>query len=150
MKSILDKTYKHHLAMQHYCRMQSDVHVIDCYAVITADERSQAERQAVNSVCQGSAADLVKLAMIQLHQKVQQQLPGDSCKLLLQARHWLLKRSNTHLRGLDMHVCALQIGVAASDCPVLHVHHPHPYTCPWMSWPSHVCCTIVCGCMLLT
>jgi hypothetical protein len=30
-------------------------------------ERAQAERQAVNSVCQGSAADLIKLAMINIH-----------------------------------------------------------------------------------
>ena len=49
-----------------------------------ADHSAQAERQAVNTVCQGSAADLVKLAMIQLHQKVQQELPADSCRLLLQ------------------------------------------------------------------
>lgn len=52
-----------------------------------ADTRSQAERQAVNSACQGSAADLVKLAMIQLHKKVLQELPADSCKLLLQVSH---------------------------------------------------------------
>ena len=51
---------------------------------LDADARSQAERQAVNSACQGSAADLVKLAMIQLHKKVLQELPADSCKLLLQ------------------------------------------------------------------
>jgi hypothetical protein len=30
-------------------------------------ERSRAERQAVNTVCQGSAADLIKLAMINIH-----------------------------------------------------------------------------------
>lgn len=53
-------------------------------SVLHAGQRSQAERQAVNTVCQGSAADLVKLAMIQLHQKVQQQLPAESCRLLLQ------------------------------------------------------------------
>ena len=53
-------------------------------AILSIGQRSQAERQAVNTVCQGSAADLVKLAMIQLHQKVQQELPADSCRLLLQ------------------------------------------------------------------
>lgn len=32
-----------------------------------SDERSRAERQAVNTLCQGSAADLIKKAMILLH-----------------------------------------------------------------------------------
>eukprot|EP01083_Nonionella_stella_P229678 812669_1 len=32
-----------------------------------ARSRSQAQRQAVNSVCQGSAADLIKVAMVQIH-----------------------------------------------------------------------------------
>ena len=47
---------------------------------------AQAERQAVNTICQGSAADLVKLAMIQLHKQLQQQLPAESCRLLLQVQ----------------------------------------------------------------
>eukprot|EP01041_Mallomonas_annulata_P000427 gene427-765_t len=33
-------------------------------------KRSRAERQAVNTVCQGSAADLIKLAMINIHYKL--------------------------------------------------------------------------------
>ena len=35
-----------------------------------AGERAQAERQAVNSVCQGSAADLIKLAMVNIHHEL--------------------------------------------------------------------------------
>ncbi len=49
-----------------------------------AASSAQAERQAVNTVCQGSAADLVKLAMIQLHRQLHQQFPGGTCRLLLQ------------------------------------------------------------------
>ncbi len=54
-----------------------------------AASSAQAERQAVNTVCQGSAADLVKLAMIQLHQQLHQQFPGGTCRLLLQVTFFL-------------------------------------------------------------
>lgn len=33
-------------------------------------EQARAERQALNTVCQGSAADLIKLAMINIHHHV--------------------------------------------------------------------------------
>ena len=39
-------------------------------------ERARAERQAVNTVCQGSAADLIKLAMINIHHTLRQQFQG--------------------------------------------------------------------------
>jgi hypothetical protein len=39
-------------------------------------ERSRAERQAVNTVCQGSAADLIKLAMINIHHTLCQHFRG--------------------------------------------------------------------------
>ena len=55
-------------------------------ASVAAGSSAQAERQAVNTICQGSAADLVKLAMIQLHKQLQQQLPAESCRLLLQVK----------------------------------------------------------------
>jgi hypothetical protein len=44
----------------------------------------QAERQAVNSVCQGSAADIVKGAMLQLVQQLEQQGLAGNARLLLQ------------------------------------------------------------------
>lgn len=46
--------------------------------------RSAAERQALNTVAQGSAADLCKLAMAAVHRAAASQLPPDSCRLLLQ------------------------------------------------------------------
>jgi len=44
-----------------------------------AGDRAQAERQSVNSVCQGSAADLIKLAMVNIHHELErlQQGVGD-------------------------------------------------------------------------
>lgn len=58
--------------------------------------RSHAERQAVNSICQGSAADLVKVSMIDLHEK----LPEGAAmvlqvhtvlKLIFYSHYWLVK-----------------------------------------------------------
>ena len=47
-----------------------------------ANKRSQAERLAVNTVIQGSAADLIKIAMIAIQEKIEtEQLP---VKLILQ------------------------------------------------------------------
>lgn len=43
-----------------------------------------ARRQAVNTVPQGSAADLVKLVMIQLAEQLPQRFPEKGCRLLLQ------------------------------------------------------------------
>ena len=43
-----------------------------------------ARRQAVNTVPQGSAADLVKLVMIQLAQQLPERFPNQGCRLLLQ------------------------------------------------------------------
>eukprot|EP00879_Flechtneria_rotunda_P026930 GHRR01028777.1.p1 GENE.GHRR01028777.1~~GHRR01028777.1.p1 ORF type:complete len:224 (+),score=77.45 GHRR01028777.1:916-1587(+) len=53
-------------------------------------QRSHAERQAVNSVCQGSAADVVKGAMVQLCHQVEQQGLKQQCKLVLQVHDELL------------------------------------------------------------
>jgi DNA polymerase theta len=50
-----------------------------------ASERAQAERQAVNSVCQGSAADLVKRAMVQLVAGLKGASLEPHCNMVLQA-----------------------------------------------------------------
>ncbi|CAM6130031.1 unnamed protein product [Calypogeia fissa] len=54
-------------------------------------EQAKAERQAVNSICQGSAADLIKMAMIKLHAAITCDVVGNNlstvkgrCRLLLQ------------------------------------------------------------------
>jgi len=44
--------------------------------------RNQAERMAVNTVCQGSAADLIKKAMINIHRRINDR--GLKAKLILQ------------------------------------------------------------------
>lgn len=62
----------------------------------SAGASSQAERQAVNTICQGSAADLVKLAMIQLHKQLQEVSPAAACKLLLQVRAFAVQSDCCH------------------------------------------------------
>ncbi|KAK9833759.1 hypothetical protein WJX74_005138 [Apatococcus lobatus] len=49
--------------------------------------QQQLRRQAVNTVPQGSAADLVKLVMIQLAQQLPESLPNNGCRVLLQVIH---------------------------------------------------------------
>jgi DNA polymerase theta len=48
--------------------------------------RGHAERKATNSVCQGSAADIVKAAMVQLLDELQQEGLAQHCRLLMQVR----------------------------------------------------------------
>ncbi|XP_028802319.1 helicase and polymerase-containing protein TEBICHI isoform X3 [Neltuma alba] len=46
-------------------------------------EKSKAQRQAVNSVCQGSAADVIKIAMLRIYSVIVDDInsPGSSCSL---------------------------------------------------------------------
>ncbi|XP_052209368.1 helicase and polymerase-containing protein TEBICHI isoform X2 [Diospyros lotus] len=68
-------------------------------------EKSKAQRQAVNSICQGSAADIIKIAMINVHslitEKVEKSLPSTEfsaqfhmlrgrCRILLQVHDELV------------------------------------------------------------
>ncbi len=55
----------------------------------SAAARARGERQAVNSVCQGSAADLVKQAMVQLVARLQERGLAQHCKMVLQVGHHL-------------------------------------------------------------
>ncbi len=59
-----------------------------------ANVRAQAERFAVNTVIQGSAADLIKIAMIQLHQRISaEELP---LRMLLQVHDELVCEAPRH------------------------------------------------------
>ncbi|MBP8116392.1 MAG: DNA polymerase I [Nitrospira sp.] len=51
-------------------------------------QRGVGERMAVNSPIQGSAADLIKVAMIKVHQRLQSELPR--CKMILQVHDELI------------------------------------------------------------
>ena len=57
----------------------------DPWTLIT-EAAAAAERAAVNTVPQGSAADVCKLAMIDIHRRAGRELPRDSCRLLIQVR----------------------------------------------------------------
>ena len=58
--------------------------------IVSADRRrcTRAERQAVNSAVQGSAADVCKAAMVALHRRLLEAFPAapKACRLLLQVR----------------------------------------------------------------
>ncbi len=52
----------------------------------SSNARSRAERQAVNTVPQGSAADLVKQAMVQLVARLEERGLAQQCRMVLQVR----------------------------------------------------------------
>ncbi|KAL6006246.1 hypothetical protein ACLOJK_040292 [Asimina triloba] len=52
-------------------------------------ERAKAQRQAVNSICQGSAADIIKIAMINIHSVV-----ANGCEAHASSAAWAEKFSN--------------------------------------------------------
>jgi len=52
--------------------------------------RAQAERMAINHPIQGTAADLIKLAMINLHKKISQEFAPDQIRMLLQVHDELV------------------------------------------------------------
>ena len=60
--------------------------------------KALAERMAINSVVQGSAADLIKIAMIDIHQRItvaDAQSPLQNTKMLLQIHDELVFESPT-------------------------------------------------------
>ena len=69
-----------------------------------ANKRNQAERMAVNTVIQGSAADLIKAAMISIHEKIQSEnLP---VKMILQIHDELVfelpeKQAEKHAKWIS-------------------------------------------------
>lgn len=51
-----------------------------------AGRRAADERAAVNSVCQGSGADKLKVAVVLLQRRIRAQLPPSSCRLVHMVR----------------------------------------------------------------
>ncbi|WCJ18404.1 DNA polymerase I [Euphorbia peplus] len=74
-------------------------------------EKSKAQRQAVNSICQGSAADLIKIEMINIHFAFAtkfQMLKG-RCRILLQVHDELVLEVDPSMVKNDASL--LQIGM---------------------------------------
>jgi len=55
-----------------------------------AQIRNAAERMAINAPIQGTAADLIKLAMIELDKKISQDFAADEVKMILQVHDELV------------------------------------------------------------
>lgn len=47
------------------------------------DAGGKADRQAVNTACQGSAADVVKYAMVKLDRRIAAELPPNTARMVL-------------------------------------------------------------------
>ncbi|KAL0791440.1 hypothetical protein Bca101_007686 [Brassica carinata] len=56
-----------------------------------AKEKSKAQRQAVNSVCQGSAADIIKIAMINIYSAISEDVNTSASSSSTEARFHMLK-----------------------------------------------------------
>ena len=59
--------------------------------------RSSAERMAINHPVQGTAADLIKLAMINLHKRIRQEFVKGEAKMLLQVHDELVVEAREDL-----------------------------------------------------
>jgi len=80
-------------------------------------QRNLAERTAINTVIQGSAADLIKLAMISVHRRVQRELPA--ARMLLQIHDELLFETPAELRDPLAEVVRTEMaGVMALRVPL--------------------------------
>jgi DNA polymerase-1 len=83
-----------------------------------SQRRSGAERAAINAPMQGTAADLVKLAMIAVHGWLQRE--GLRARLILQVHDELvLEVPDAELQALMAALPGLMSGVAALDVPLL-------------------------------
>ncbi|CAN8229667.1 unnamed protein product [Cochlearia groenlandica] len=56
-----------------------------------AKEKSKAQRQAVNSMCQGSAADIIKIAMINIHSAISEDVDTAACSSSTETKFHSLK-----------------------------------------------------------
>nr|XP_043612753.1 helicase and polymerase-containing protein TEBICHI [Erigeron canadensis] len=55
------------------------------------EEKSKAQRQAVNSICQGSAADIIKVAMVTIHSVIGEGIEKSASSVQLAERFHMLK-----------------------------------------------------------
>ena len=69
-----------------------------------ADERAQAERQAVNTVCQGSAADIFKTAIILVTETLRSKHLLDRCQLVLTVHDEAVFEVNANCAKAAAHV----------------------------------------------
>ena len=80
--------------------------------------RSGAERIAINTPLQGSSADMIKQAMIEVHQLVEKEYK-DKAKMLIQVHDELLfEVSEEVLTPVAVAIRDMMIGVAALDVPL--------------------------------
>ncbi len=88
-----------------------------------ARERARGERFAVNSVVQGSAADVIKKAMIDIHRSISER--GSPAKMLLQIHdELLLEVPEESLEEESLHLRTQMEGVLSLDVPlVVSVSH---------------------------
>ncbi|RYR05537.1 hypothetical protein Ahy_B06g085400 isoform A [Arachis hypogaea] len=65
-------------------------------------EKSKAQRQAVNSICQGSAADIIKIAMLRIYSVIVDSVDGsDSSSSMATKFHMLRDRCRISLQVHD-------------------------------------------------
>jgi len=89
----------------------------DDRAAKSARSRNLAERTAVNTVIQGSAADLIKLAMLRIHRRLRDE--GSPARMLLQIHDELVFEVPTEdLPGLARLVCEEMVGAGRLEVPL--------------------------------
>ena len=93
-------------------RRLPDIHSTD------PKRRRKAERQALNAVVQGSAADLIKLAMLDLHRCLPEEAPGT--KMLLQIHDELVfEVPEAEIEPVTRLVIERMEGAMALDVPLV-------------------------------
>ncbi|MBS3799138.1 DNA polymerase I [Pseudoalteromonas sp. BDTF-M6] len=81
--------------------------------------RKAAERAAINAPMQGTAADIIKKAMISVHQWVTEQ-PKDSVKILMQVHDELVfEIKEQDVAAYTEQICALMAAAAELDVPLI-------------------------------
>jgi DNA polymerase theta len=81
--------------------------------------RAQAERAAVNSICQGSAADVAKAAMVAIHARLRAELPPGAARLVHQIHDELLVEvRREHVGAAAALVRGCMEGAAALEVPL--------------------------------